>query len=344
LIELLVVIAIIALLIGLLLPAIQKVRESAARMKCQNNLKQLALAMHNYQEANNVLPDGGTYHWSGNWMVTILPYIEQLALYRKFSGYGESLSSGTPVTTNTAVTRQQIALCTCPSDTPAFPAGHTVYGLSYHNYAVNFGDTATGDNEWSDLMDVEVSFASPYSPHGTFTYHGSPFRFNNPQRITDITDGTSTTLMLAEVVQGQGTTVVAGTTVLDARGLIWWGPAGGFNTSLLPNDPAGDLVNHADCLPTPPNPPAFTFQLGTTTYGCGVNSSGVSLQDNTMSLNGQGAGAQGAVRAFAARSRHTGGVNVSLCDGSVRFVSNHIAPSTWAGLGTSQGNEVLGDL
>jgi prepilin-type N-terminal cleavage/methylation domain-containing protein len=243
LIELLVVIAIIAVLIGLLLPAVQKVREAANRLKCQNNLKQLGLAMHNYHDAYGTLPDGGIDHFSGNWQVTILPFIEQNAMYQLYQGYGSNPNSVVLAANIANVTGKQLVLCTCPSDTPALPGGGTWSKCSYHNYAVNYGNTAVGDATSGGVMDVETTYNG-------YVYGGAPFRFNQPQRLSDITDGTSNTLMMAEVIQGQR---------IDVRGYIWWGDAGGFVTSLVPNDPSGDLVNHYYCDNKPPRANALKF-------------------------------------------------------------------------------------
>jgi prepilin-type processing-associated H-X9-DG protein len=139
-------------------------------------------------------------------------------------------------------------------------------------------------------------------------FGGAPFGYVNPQRLSDITDGSSNTLMLAEVVQGQR---------IDLRGFTWWSDGAAFVTSLRPNDSNPDVVTHPDfCDSYPPNPPA--------------NCVGINTADGY------------AIRVFAARSRHSGGVQVSFCDGSCKFIADSIDPLTWQHLGTSKGGEVLG--
>jgi prepilin-type N-terminal cleavage/methylation domain-containing protein/prepilin-type processing-associated H-X9-DG protein len=292
LIELLVVIAIIAILIGLLLPAVQKVREAAARAKCINNLKQLGVAMHNYHLTIGALPNGGSYEFSGTWMLLILPYIEQDALAKLYPNWGNSGSNNRDIP-------NQVAICTCPSDTVVKPAGQTYNGASYHNYAANFGNTAVADPNGAAPMYTLTTYNG-------LTFAGAPFGYNKSQPLTSITDGTSNTLMLAEVVQGQRQ---------DVRGFTWWGDGGTFETSLRPNDSNPDLVTHSYCDGNLPNPPA--------------NCTGMNDPSGYP------------IRAFAARSRHINGVNVAFCDGSCKFIVNSVSTTIWQALGTSQGGELL---
>src|SRR3982751_3654822 len=140
LIELLVVIAIIAILIGLLLPAVQKVREAAARSQCSNNLKQIALGNMNYESANSTfLPGVGKNGccW-GTWQVPILPYIEQDNLFKIYINFGGLDYSGPRYAAgvNVGVSGTRIKTFTCPSDTPS-----QVGSIMNHNYVLNAGNT-----------------------------------------------------------------------------------------------------------------------------------------------------------------------------------------------------------
>jgi prepilin-type N-terminal cleavage/methylation domain-containing protein len=150
LIELLVVIAIIAVLIALLLPAVQAAREAARRAQCVNNLKQIGLACLNYESAVGTLPPGTKGSIWGTYIVFILPYIEQQALYNAWNGLGDNrtrtgagtLTYSSPF--NITVTSTRLNSFTCPADTPNAPISTTVNGVTYrvtsHNYVVNFGN------------------------------------------------------------------------------------------------------------------------------------------------------------------------------------------------------------
>jgi prepilin-type N-terminal cleavage/methylation domain-containing protein/prepilin-type processing-associated H-X9-DG protein len=295
LIELLVVIAIIAILIGLLLPAVQKVREAAARMSCQNNLKQVALGIHNFHDTEGYLvPGTGNYGccW-GTWVVKILPYIEQDNIAKLYVNWGGNDSTGpryssSPNTIN--VSNKRLKVLTCPSDEPNAPFSN----LTNHNYALNYGNT--GYTQQANLNGV-VFGGAPFGPN----FNGQVKQI----RLPHITDGTSNTFMVGEVLQGQGR---------DLRGFLWWGDASGFTTYLGPNTSLPDRIYTITYCNNQP-------QRG---LPCAATVSG----NPTM---------------FAARSRHTNGVQAAMCDGSVRFYNNNISLITWRALSTRTGGEVISE-
>jgi prepilin-type N-terminal cleavage/methylation domain-containing protein/prepilin-type processing-associated H-X9-DG protein len=291
LIELLVVIAIIAILIGLLLPAVQKVREAAARMECSNNLKQWGLAMHMYHDTYHRLPIGSTNTPRQTWVMHLWPFIEQNNLSRQINTatqqfwlppctYGGTLNGlcGVPV-----------PLYYCPSDAGSdLDSTSAYYQRRRGCYVVNWG-MAYYDNP----------------PPGA----SAPFAHINGNRATplivnfmNITDGLSNTLMMSEYLRPQSHDDN------DWRGDIQNDDGVfRFHTFNTPNSSAPDVVNWA----IPNNDPLMPV----TTAGA---------ENNT------------------ARSRHTGGVNVLLCDGSVRFVTSSISLATWQALGTMNGGEAIG--
>jgi prepilin-type N-terminal cleavage/methylation domain-containing protein len=281
LIELLVVIAIIAVLIALLLPAIQKVREAAARASCTNNLKQVGVAMHNYHDTNQSLPWGtpapaAQCCW-GTWQVLILPYIEQANMYNLYQSWGNPKGprySSSPNTVN--VTDQRLKVLTCPSDIPNSPIG----SITSHNYGVNYG---------------AVAIYTATNGAGS-----APFGHGKSLTLQTITDGTSNTIMVAEVVQGQRR---------DLRGFSWWGDASGITTFAGPNTSLPDRIYTSGyCDSKMPNPP------------CAVSTGSAPTN-------------------FFSRSRHVGGVNLVTCDGSVHFVSNSVTLAVWQAMGTPWGGE-----
>jgi len=322
LIELLVVIAIIAILIGLLLPAVQKVREAAARMTCTNNLKQIALANMNYESANGTfLPGVGQNGccW-GTWMIPIMPYMEQNALFNIYTNFGgldplPRYAAGV----NATVAETRLKTFTCPSDTPQFWGGT----YTMHSYVLNAGNTSlfqvgfplgcTNPGCATPFLGAPFGFYenSDLSDDSTMPYTSPPSnplqgRMGRQRRVTEIKDGTSNTLCASEIIQDQNGGI---------RGYTWWGGSAGFTGYFTPNNAtAVDVMTGGAC-----DSPASTNPV----RPCTTNS--------TSQL----------ARLMTARSRHINGVNASLCDGSVRFVQNTISAATWAAVSSSAGGEVL---
>ena len=339
LIELLVVIAIIAVLIGLLLPAVQKVREAAARTTCQNNCKQIALALMNYESSYGKLPPASQFPWqvtSGNssgdflnltkpfgpnWAVIILPYIEQDALYRQSgaSKYpGVPISPGaTPTGTDQtwrSIRNVEVKTYLCPSD---------ANNLQHWNNPLA---TSTPEVDWArgnygvtaGFQDVDhMSNGSNFVTKTIPGYTTAPFVTCSPvmagnygAKISDVADGTSNTIMLGELR--------AGISPLDPRG-VW---ALGMPSSSIVN--AGrDNTN-----PTPDN------FLGTSGQGdeialCQKVSNAFWTPDLGPVL-GMGCTGNGKeMTSGQSRSMHSGGVNVAMADASVHFILSSIDQTTW---------------
>jgi prepilin-type N-terminal cleavage/methylation domain-containing protein/prepilin-type processing-associated H-X9-DG protein len=339
LIELLVVIAIIAVLIGLLLPAVQKVREAASRMKCFNNLKQIGLALHNYHDVYKVLPYGKGKSYQGSALVPnvpvyprwsvhalILPYIEQGNLYNTidFNYPPETPGMGgiinfmpayeNPSRQNMAPSRAQVSTFLCPSDAKAAPPADWP---GQNNYLGNLGTQFLCDLSES----LSSTIAPSEKPNGIFYYLSAV-------KITDITDGTSNTAFFSEKIRGNGTP--------DPRSDMFTIP----NTSTLDATfQSCNAVNAATDTPLT-SKQGWSWVMGEM---CCTTYNHVSTP-NTKTCAGTGFPGTMANMAMQVppSSYHPGGVNVCLCDGSVRFVQDSISLTTWRALGTRNVGEVLG--
>ena len=314
LIELLVVIAIIAVLIGLLLPAVQKVRAAANKAKCANNLKQIVLATHNYHDANKKLPPGvpvGFYASTGFdsatpatydrscWARFIMPYMEQSAIGDQ---YEQFVAAKTNYTCYSPFSVYVLPSFLCPSD-PTNPKTNPTPGNAGNAQGFHTNYVGLNGNGYATVR-VNPGAATPNN--GSAPLNGLFYGKSDKIPLVDVSDGTSNTLAFSELLL----TKDVASNKYDARGRMHNAVHGmTFSTIYPPNSASiGDNLGRSDfCVAGPLTP-------------CGTQT-----QDNTFVL---------------ARSMHTGGVNAAMADGSVQFVADSVSPTLWAAMGTrNQGDD-----
>jgi len=308
LVELLVVIAIIGVLVALLLPAVQSAREAARRSQCSNNLKQLGLGVTQYADINRgAFPAGSYACCSGTWQVAMLPFIEQKALFDQYKGFGQINASGEIDSVNMRYSSSV--------NVPVTSQVIKAYTCPSDN-KVATRNTITFHNYVANHGNTAMARKTPY---GVRT-DGQPNRYGKapfisisntgqtPQvmRASDMSDGLSSTMAFSETIKGQNG---------DLRGFGWWQGGSHFETYQAPNSNQPDVAEQDQfCNGQRPNPPC----IGNTSTGL--------------------------PEGIGARSRHPGGVQVTMCDGSVRFMSDNVNLDTWRFLSTGDGREPANNL
>jgi prepilin-type N-terminal cleavage/methylation domain-containing protein/prepilin-type processing-associated H-X9-DG protein len=336
LIELLVVIAIIAILIALLVPAVQRVREAAARTQCSNNLKQIGVAMHNYADANKVLPPScakkaiqdpttgspanmptynpAAYHWS----YFILPYMEQTALYNSVpigpppappAGSGSSPPNlatsamwSTPEYTRLMTTPLSFMRCPATSDKQFYDdnaRGVQVKGRAAASYVVVISGTMPINNNNDDGGTGGITSLFDFYQLSHTRLDG-PFGQNVRYRLTDITDGTSSTAAAGERYRYH-----------DGPGSEGNNGHGGWGIYAVASPHAQNGHNLFSGSTFLPFNPVIPTPASDTTHLIGFS------------------------------SRHEGGINFVFCDGSVRFIRDSLAQNIRTGMGTRAGSEPI---
>jgi len=319
LIELLVVIAIIGVLIALLLPAVQSAREAARRAQCTNNLKQLGLAAANYESANGSMPMAFTYQWYPPYstagfvpadhcgpMVALLGYYEQTALYNAYNA-----QLGMFCDDNATVSGTGVSTLWCPSDGSISGAVHIYnpgdiynnrpYPMRYSNYKGSMGYLTGRVNGYSPIADSTANrtiwlnnqngaiVSNGYGRAGEAYYTSRAGASRAPVKFAEITDGTSNSIAFGEFAHGL-------LSKQDGSFYDWgWWTSGNFGdtifTEYYPPNPQKRFNKSSQCLVNP-NPSTGVDQGGA--FLCGAS------------------------------SFHPGGVNVSMCDGSVRFIKETV--------------------
>jgi prepilin-type N-terminal cleavage/methylation domain-containing protein/prepilin-type processing-associated H-X9-DG protein len=289
LIELLVVIAIIAVLIGMLLPAIQKVREAASRAKCLNNLKQIALACHNYHDVNNAFPLAYDLPRTGGYtthFIPLLPYLEQENLYQQL--YNLALANNTwmgndpSVNTSGGPASTPLAVLACPSDAlPSSPTTHVANFNIYAGLTSYVGNYGVGPYFWDPNPDPNVGQDGIFSDRG------------GPVSILSITDGTSNTILFGERHN---------------------------------SDPLWDTyASYFGMSPIVPFYGVFSYSMAYYANLYPLALGAYKLNQGLLPCSSAGCQFTDAIdRSFVYGSGHTQGANFAFCDGSVRFLSNGI--------------------
>ena len=316
LIELLVVIAIIAVLIALLLPAVQSAREAARRIQCVNNMKQLGLALHNYNDSYGSFPIGrsvflqpytATTPYPYSPFAMLLPFIEQSPMYASINFNLPRLSQDG----NTTSSATAIASFLCPSDSQQTPVGEA--GTNYR-----FSEGTTICYAWGPVTDPTGYNAAIPAPDG-------PFFDNTAVTLAGITDGTSNTAAIAEKLMG------------DFQPLIATPNRDIYVQTIIPTTPEQtyQYCQQVDITSTPSNgesgngAPWIYGYVATTVYKHVSPPLTLSCYFYPSRLT------------LTAWSLHPGGVNVTMCDGSVRFFKASIDRTVWRAIGSRNGGEVI---
>ncbi len=313
LVELLVVIAIIGILVALLLPAVQSARESARRMQCSNNFKQLGLALHGYHAANGTFPPsvqslpgqdpGTTTNFQPNWVILLLPFLEQQNLYDKFD-FTKNISAAE----NREPRGVKLSVMLCPSDQPSAKPfeGSAAEGDNWARGNVG----ANGGNAHLLSLGSRTDWAIDGSgPGWKDKYRGGVMGPNVSRSIDDIKDGTTNTILLAELRVGVNERDRRGTWAMGCAGAsaVFQHAAGGdANGPNACNDNSDDTK---DCA-----------------YLKGTSPGNATLLDRCMTCIAAGSNNQATTRSI-----HSDGVFIALADGSVHFLGDFVE------LGTSVG-------